>query len=67
MRKIGLILLILGLIGVIYFGYQAIQNSESFNVLGVDVAVSDANWNPVIYSGIVFVVGLILALIRTRK
>lgn len=67
MKKIGIILLVLGLVGLIYFGYAALQASESFNVLGVDVAVSDADWNPVIFSGIVIAIGIILALVGKRK
>ena len=66
MKKIGYALLIIGLIGLVYFGYEALQASEGFNVLGVDVAVSEANWNPVIYSGIVFVLGGILALVGKK-
>jgi hypothetical protein len=31
MRIIGIVLLIIGLIGLIVFGYQALQDSESFN------------------------------------
>lgn len=67
MRKIGPGLLIVGLIGLIYFGYEAMQASENFSVLGVDVAVSSANWTPVIFSGIVVVVGIILTLTRKKK
>jgi hypothetical protein len=67
MRKIGIALLILGLIGLVYFGYEAIQASESFEVLGAEVAVSNANWNPVIYSGIVTIVGIVLALTGKKK
>lgn len=66
MRKIGVGIFIIGLIGLIYFGYEAMQASESFSVLGVDVAVSSADWTPVIFSGIVAIVGLILALIRKK-
>ncbi len=66
MRKVGFALIVLGLIGVLYFGYEAMQNSENFSVLGVDVAVSSANWTPVIFSGIVVVVGVILALIKKK-
>jgi hypothetical protein len=66
MRKIGLALIILGVIGLIYFGFEAVQQSETFNVLGLDVAVSEANWNPVIYSGIVTVVGIILMLVGRK-
>ena len=66
MRKIGYGLLILGLVGLAYFGYEAMQASESFNVMGVDVAVSQADWTPVIFSGIVFIIGGILALVGKK-
>ncbi len=67
MRIIGIVLLVIGLIGLIVFGYQAMQNSESFNLLGMEVAVSSANWTPVIFSGIVAVIGIILALAGKGK
>jgi hypothetical protein len=67
MRKIGLVTLFIGLAGLIYFGYEAMQSSESFNVLGVDVAVSSANWTPVIISGVVLVIGLILTITGKKK
>jgi hypothetical protein len=67
MKKLGIIILVLGLAGLIYFGYEALQASESFNVLGVDVAVSSADWNPVIYSGIVTVAGILLAIVGKKN
>jgi hypothetical protein len=67
MRIVGIILLVVGLIGLIVFGYQAMQESESFNFLGLDVAVSSANWTPVIFSGILAVIGLILTLAARRR
>jgi hypothetical protein len=67
MRTIGLILLVIGLIGLIVFGIQAMQDSESFSFLGIDIAVSTANWTPVIFSTIVAVVGIILTLAGRRR
>ena len=61
MKTAGIILLVLGLIGTVYFGLQAINNSEAFNFLGIEVAVSSANWTPVIISAAVLVIGIILA------
>ncbi len=61
MRTIGIILSVIGAIGAVVFGIQAMQDSESFSLLGVDVAVSSANWTPVIISVVVLVVGLIMA------
>jgi len=67
MRIVGIILLVIGLIGLIVFGYQAMQESESFSFLGMDIAVSSANWTPVIFSGILAVVGLILTLAARKR
>lgn len=61
MRTIGIILLIIGAIGTIVFGIQAMQESESFSILGMDVAVSSANWTPVIISVIVLIVGIVMS------
>lgn len=60
MKTIGIILLVLGLIGTIIFGIQAVQDSESFNFLGMDFAVSKANWTPLIVSGVVLIIGAVL-------
>jgi hypothetical protein len=66
MRIAGIILLILGIIGVVVFGIQAMNESESFSVLGAEVAVSTANWTPVIVSGVVLIVGIILMAVRKK-
>ena len=60
MKTVGIILLILGIIGVVVFGIQAINDSESFSLLGLDIAVSKANWTPLILSGLVTLVGGLL-------
>ena len=61
MRVAGIVLLVLGLIGSVVFGIQALNDSESLNVLGVDFAVSSANWTPLIISGIVLLIGLFMS------
>lgn len=66
MKSAGTILLILGALGTIIFGIQSMQESESFNILGMDIAVSLANWTPVIISAILLVVGLVLTM-RGKK
>ena len=60
----GIVLLVVGLLGLAYFGYQAWQDSESFNLLGVDVAVSKADWMPVIVSALVAVLGYVLSRVK---
>jgi hypothetical protein len=66
MKKVSLILIVAGIIGLIYFGIQAINNSESFSFLGLDVAVSRANWTPVIISAGVLVSGIVVNAIRRK-
>ncbi|WP_228779993.1 hypothetical protein [Aquiflexum lacus] len=61
MKTIGIILAIIGAIGTVVFGYQALQDSESFSFLGFDIAVSSANWTPVIISVVLLVIGVVLA------
>ena len=67
MQKAGIILLILGVVGLAYFGYEAMQQSQSFKIFGAEVAVSTANWTPVIASGAVALIGLVLTLVKQRK
>ena len=62
MKTAGYILLILGIIGTVIFGIQAANQSESFSLFGLDVAVSSANWTPVIISVVVAVVGVFVTL-----
>nr|WP_319999125.1 transglycosylase [uncultured Draconibacterium sp.] len=67
MKALGTILLLLGLAGTIFFGIQALNNSETFSFLGVDVALSSANWTPVIISGVFAILGVIILIVRKRK
>lgn len=60
MKTAGLVLLILGGIGTVVFGIQAMQDSDSFSFLGMDIAVSSANWTPVIISVVLLVIGLFM-------
>ncbi|NCA85024.1 MAG: hypothetical protein EOM83_05540 [Clostridia bacterium] len=66
MRVAGIILIVLGVIGLLVFGIQAANDSESFSLLGMDIAVSSANWTPVIISAAVTVVGIIMAAVRRK-
>ncbi|MEX0661543.1 MAG: hypothetical protein WD381_00165 [Balneolaceae bacterium] len=60
-KTIGYILSVAGLIGVIIFTYQYMQDSESFSVAGADVAVSTGDWVPILISGIVMIVGIVIS------
>ena len=57
-QALGGILSVAGLIGIIIFAYQYMQDSESFSLFGADIAVSTGNWIPIAISVIVLVVGL---------
>ena len=59
-QTLGSIMAIGGLIGILFFGYQYMQDSESFSILGADVAVSTGDWVPILISLIVLVVGVVL-------
>lgn len=67
MKTVGTVLLILGIIGVVVFGIQAFNDSESFNFLGMDVAVSKANWTPLIVSALVLLAGIILPMTKRKS
>lgn len=59
-KTTGIILVLLGLAGLIVFGAQAMQDTETFSFLGIDIGVSSANWTPVIISGLILIIGLIV-------
>ena len=57
---LGGIMSVGGLIGVIFFGFQYLDDSESFSVLGADIAVSTGDYVPILISLIVLVVGILI-------
>lgn len=65
MKALGIILAILGGIGTVVFGMQAMQDLESFKLFGMDVAVSTADWTPVIVSVVMLVIGVVMS--RSKK
>ncbi len=60
MKILGVIILVIGLVGLVFFGIEAMNDSESFSLLGMDVAVSSANWTPVIVSAVVAIIGFFI-------
>lgn len=59
-QTLGSILSVVGLIGVILFGYKYLDDSESFEVLGADVAVSTGDYVPILISLIVLIAGVLI-------
>lgn len=66
MRIAGIVLMILGIVGTLFLGIQAIQETETFSILGINIGVSGANWAPVIISVIVLVTGFVLMSLSKR-
>jgi hypothetical protein len=66
MKIAGIVLLIIGIVGTLIFGIQAIQDTETFRFLGIDIGVSTANWSPVIISAVILVIGIVLTIISKR-
>ena len=67
MRVVSVILVIVGIAGVMLFGFQALNDSESFSFFGLDIAVSNANWTPVIISAFVLILGVVLNAASKKK
>ena len=67
MRTAGFILLVLGIIGTIITGVQALRDSEVVNFLGIEIGVSTANWTPVIISVVVLLAGILLLILGKRR
>lgn len=59
-KTVGSILAGGGLLGVLYFGYQYFQDSESFEAFGADIAVSTGDYVPVLVSAVVMLAGIVI-------
>jgi hypothetical protein len=59
-QTFGIILSIAGFIGIIFFGYQYMADTESFQFFGADVVVSTGDYVPIVISVIVLVIGLFI-------
>jgi hypothetical protein len=56
----GSILLIIGLATTLITATNAIQQTETFSLFGMDIVVSQGNYAPVIISLLVLVMGVVL-------
>ncbi|WP_020403907.1 hypothetical protein [Gracilimonas tropica] len=65
-KTIGSILTAGGLLGVIYFGYQYFQESESFEAFGADVAISTGDYTPIIISAVVMIAGIVVSKLNIK-
>ena len=60
MKIVGIVLFVLGVVGLIIFGIQAINDSQSISIFGLDVTLSKANWTPIIMSGLFVLIGAVI-------
>lgn len=60
-KTIGGILTAGGLLGIIYFGWQYFDDSETFEAFGADVAVSTGDYTPIIISAVVMIAGIVIS------
>lgn len=59
-QTLGSILSIGGLIGVIFFGFQYLDDSESFSLFGADIAVSTGDYIPILISLFILIIGVVI-------
>lgn len=59
--RIGAVLMVGGVLGVVYYGYQYYEESESFEALGADVAISTGDYTPIIISVVVMIAGIAIS------
>lgn len=59
-QTLGGILSVAGLIGILFFGYQYMADTESFSLFGADIAISTGDVIPIAISIIVLIVGLFI-------
>ena len=59
-RIVGIVLFIVGLVGAFITGLDAYNNTESVKIFGKQITLSQADWTPVIISGAVMLVGIVL-------
>ena len=67
LKTAGIVLMILGIIGTLVYGARALENSESLNILGLQIAVSSADWTPVIVSGLILLAGIVVTALFSRS
>ena len=67
LKTAGIVLIILGIIGTLVYGARALENSESLNILGLQIAVSSADWTPVIISALILIAGITITALSGRS
>jgi hypothetical protein len=55
---IGGLLRVAGLIGIVFYSYQYLADTESFQLFGADIAISTGDVVPILISVILLVIGV---------
>lgn len=55
-----------GILGIIYYGYQYYEDSNSFEAFGADVAISTGDYTPIVISAVVMLLGILIAKINFK-
>ena len=66
MKIAGIILIILGAIGLIISGINYANQTDKFNLLGINITISQGSIVPIIVTGIVLILGIILIIPKSR-
>lgn len=66
-KLIGVVLFVAGLVASLIFGWDVYQNTESLNILGSKITLSQADWTPFIVSLGVMLLGIILIVSQKTK
>lgn len=66
-RLLGVLFFVAGVVATFIYGMDAYQSTESVKLFGTKITLSQADWNPVIISGGVLLVGLVLLLSGESK
>ena len=57
---LGVIMLVTGAIATVITGINAIQETETFSILGLDIVISQGDYTSLIISALVLILGAIL-------
>lgn len=67
MKLFGYAISVIGLISFIFTGINYMNNSETFGLLGMDIAVSKGDPMPMLLSLVVIIIGVIVARLAKNK
>jgi len=66
MKIAGIILTVIGAVGLIISGINYANQTDKLNLLGAEITVSEGSITPIIITGVIFFIGLIMVLARRK-